>query len=154
MASATQIRWRGFAVAALLGLLPAVVDLTSQLVWPSGSAPHAVTRATAALMIPAEPGVLVGRLVIGTLDGYGLVETGWPLRPNDKHPIGWRMAMQIEDVAKAVGNMAIYGALWLMLKDSRSGSRRPRVAKVAIGCWLLFAVPAGLFVAWWMALAP
>ncbi len=149
-----SVRSGAIGLAALLGLVPTVMQSTENLVWPSGNAPHALTRARVAVEVPADPGsILVGQTFIGALSGYGLVQGGWTDSPdNEGHAISWRLAGTIERVVGALANMGIYGTVWFLLRYSPVESRRRKIARAGTSLWLLVAVPAGLFSAWWITL--
>jgi hypothetical protein len=149
------------ALAAAVGLAPLGLHTVMFKLWPTGAEHPALTRLEYVVEVPATPGRMVGRSAVGALDGYGLVQhvdwsydaTRWHHPPeNDGHAVGWRLADRIEGVAGALGNMAIYGALWYMLQSKGRSSRRRRVAVVAISVWLVLIVPLAIFGSMWMVL--
>jgi len=152
---------RGVATAAVVGLFPLVLHATLFAIWPTGAEHPTLTRLEYVVMVPATPGRLVGSSVIGALDGLGLVQHvdwsyaahQWEHPPsNDGHMVGWRLAQRIESVTSWLGNMAIFGTLWFMVRSGTEGAWRGRIAVAAITVWLIVMVPLAIFGSMWMVL--
>ena len=138
-------------ILTLLALMPSGVEEAALLV--NGREPHGLTRASYVYCTVASPGAFVGSLVVGSLDGYGLVQHGWKdTAGNDGHPISWRMGFWIRHAASAMGNVAIYLLLWFLLRSGVEHSGRRRIAKVAITVWLVVIVPLAILGSMWMVL--